>query len=266
MINLSGDQQSLTITLANAHTTSPMEITAAYADATQGFVPGNQNSLSNGVTAATIVSAPAAGVVRMIRTISIYNSDTAVNTVTVALLDNLTSYSLVTFDVLPQETLFYSPEEGWRIINQAGSALTIVSGTWDPEVTFDTPGDFVPTYITRAGAYWNLGTLLHYSFGLQFDANAYTTALGTFRVTLPFTALDSLSGTNIDFTSPVFLNRFDNSAGVINLMGYVEGGTNLWGAIEVFDGSPGQVITTTAVFPGSSALGVWASGFYHVGS
>lgn len=266
MINLSGDQQSLTVTLANAHTTSPMQITAAYADATQGFVPGNQNSLSNGTTAATIVSAPAAGVVRMIRTISIYNSDTAVNTVTVALLDNLTTYNLVTFDVLPQETLFYSPEEGWRIINQSGSALTIISGTWDPEVTFDTPGDFVPTYTVRSGAYWNLGTLLHYAFAIQFDTNAYTTSLGTFRVTLPFTAQESLAGTAIDFTSPTFLNRFDLLASVVNTLGYVEGGSNLWGAIQCFDGSPGQAISTTNVPPSTVGLGVWASGFYHVGS
>lgn len=54
--------------------------------------------------------------------------------------------------------------------------------TWQPSVIFVTLGDFVPTYITRAGRYYREPGGIRWECVLEFSTNAFTTASGAFRI------------------------------------------------------------------------------------
>jgi len=63
------------------------------------------------------------------------------------------------------------------------------TGTFNPQVTFDTPGDFSPTYTRNDGDYLVFGDVVLFSLRVLFNTNAYTTASGNFLITgLPFAA------------------------------------------------------------------------------
>lgn len=73
--------------------------------------------------------------------------------------------------------------------NPLFNASIDTDGTFTPTVTFAIPGDFSPTYTTQLGFFKKEGKTVRFSFHLNFDTNAYTTASGALRVaSLPFTS------------------------------------------------------------------------------
>jgi hypothetical protein len=70
--------KSITLVLAGAKATVDCDIVASWADDTgTTFVEGSTDLVSNGTSPVTVVAAPAASTRRVIKTISIYNADTA---------------------------------------------------------------------------------------------------------------------------------------------------------------------------------------------
>lgn len=77
-------------------TTDALDISAFYADATSaGLVPGNQLTKVTAASEADVVSAPAAGVQRLIKSLVIHNRGGSSNTVQVAVKVGANLYILV---------------------------------------------------------------------------------------------------------------------------------------------------------------------------
>jgi len=68
--------KSIELSLGEAHTTNPVDVTANWADSGTAFTEGSTQSQSNGTTPVTIVAAPAASTRRLVKTITIHNNDT----------------------------------------------------------------------------------------------------------------------------------------------------------------------------------------------
>jgi hypothetical protein len=101
--------KSITAVLAEAVASADLVVTASYEDLTSTtFLAGGSDGTTTGTTAATIVAAPAASTQRRVREISLYNADTTLHTVTVALLDNGTIRPIYAAPVSPGSTLYYS--------------------------------------------------------------------------------------------------------------------------------------------------------------
>lgn len=84
--------KSIRVVLGEAKTTTDCDVTASYADQTgAGFLPGNNDTVTNGTTPVTIVLAPTkAGVQRSVQEITVHNNDTVPHTVILQLDDNAT--------------------------------------------------------------------------------------------------------------------------------------------------------------------------------
>jgi hypothetical protein len=82
-------------------------------------------------------------------------------------------------------------------VTNAGTGNTILrvdgaqSSTYLPVASFATNGDFAPTYARQHGYWVRNGDIAQVFVSLVFTANAYTTAAGTFQMSLPFTAASS---------------------------------------------------------------------------
>jgi len=68
-----------------------------------------------------------------------------------------------------------------------GLPLPYAMGSWEPALTFATPGDLSITYSIRLGRYLRLGSLVLVTFTLQSSSFTHTTASSFARITgLPF--------------------------------------------------------------------------------
>jgi hypothetical protein len=115
--------KSLQLVLSAAIATNQLPIVASWADITSStFTPGSTDLLSNNTTAVTVVAAPGASTQRQIKSVSIYNADTAAATVTVSLDDSSTLRTLVTIELQSGETLQFA-ENSWSVINNTGQLL-----------------------------------------------------------------------------------------------------------------------------------------------
>jgi len=128
---LDSTTKSITSTLGGAASPAP-QFTASYEDfdRAQGRVTsyGNKETASNGANAVTVVAAPAAGIERRIKHISLYNADNASITVTINLANTATATkALAVLTLATLETLFYSPETGWTCFNTLGQRLHTIT-------------------------------------------------------------------------------------------------------------------------------------------
>jgi hypothetical protein len=88
---LDSPNRSLTAVMSAAAATVNPDFTSHYGDtAAAGFRPWENNGTLSGVTAVTLVPAPGAGAQRLIRSVTIYNADSAAVTVTVRITDGAT--------------------------------------------------------------------------------------------------------------------------------------------------------------------------------
>jgi hypothetical protein len=117
-VNLVTTTQSLEIDLGAAVAASEMQVSAEWIDhTTTSDTPGHTDSASNGTTAATIVAAPASSTYRIVKHLSIYNKDTAPAVVTVQFNNNSTLRELIVAHLVPGNSITWSPEAGWQLVN-----------------------------------------------------------------------------------------------------------------------------------------------------
>lgn len=113
--------KSLQIKLNAAPATNQLTCVATYADiTTSSFTPGSTDSQTNGTTAVTAVASPASGTQRQIKSVMIYNADTAAAVVTVIFNNNSTLRTLVSVTLQVGDTLQFA-ENAWTTIDAGGN-------------------------------------------------------------------------------------------------------------------------------------------------
>lgn len=119
-MHLATTTQSLELLLGGAVAANQLPFVADYADCTTSlFTPGQQNGASNNGSAVAFLSAPAASTQRILRSLTIYNEDTAVAVVTIRLNDNGTLRTIKAFTLAAGDQLSYS-DDGWEIADNLG--------------------------------------------------------------------------------------------------------------------------------------------------
>jgi len=130
MIRLDTTVRSLTLFLGGAHATAPLQIVVSYSDQTSStYLGGTQLSNSNGTSTVTICSAPSASTIRDIDMVSVLNTDTATQTVTIQLLSTATSYKITTVTLLIGEKLTYTHGSAWQVVSNSGNIKYTVLAT-----------------------------------------------------------------------------------------------------------------------------------------
>jgi len=122
MIRLDTINRSLTLILGGAQATAPLQIVVSYSDQTSStYLGSTQLANSNGTTAVTICSAPVASVIRDIDMVTVLNTDSASQVVTIQLLDTATVYKIITVTLLVGDKLTYTHGSAWQVVNNAGN-------------------------------------------------------------------------------------------------------------------------------------------------
>lgn len=123
MIRLDNTTRSLKAVLAGAATTQP-DVVVSFTDKTTKVFPpiksGTHLSKTNSTTAVTVCPAPSNLTVREVDSIFVKNNDAATATATINYVDNGSDRKLVTVDIGPSETLFYTNGSGWAVIDASG--------------------------------------------------------------------------------------------------------------------------------------------------
>jgi len=125
MFILDTTTRSLEIKLSGAVASTECPYVTSHVDVTTStYVPGTKNGTTNGGSAVTIVSAPAASTQRQVKLISVRNSDSAPVTLTLQYDDNGT-LRIISVTTLPIGASFvYTDGEGIRVLDSNGNLLT----------------------------------------------------------------------------------------------------------------------------------------------
>jgi hypothetical protein len=119
---LDSTTDKLEVVLTAAITTNQLPFIAAFNDTTSTSVTPTKNTgTTNSTTAVSLVSAPAASHQRLVRYISLYNADTATAEVTVRFNDNASIRKILVVSLLPNESLQYTYEVGWKAYDSTGA-------------------------------------------------------------------------------------------------------------------------------------------------
>ena len=130
MIRLDTVNRSLTLFLGGAQVTAPLQIVVSYSDQTSTtYLGSTQLANSNGTTAVTICSAPVASVIRDIDMVTVLNTDSASQTVTIQLLDTAATYKIITVTLLVGDKLTYTHGSAWQVVNDSGNIKYTVLAT-----------------------------------------------------------------------------------------------------------------------------------------
>lgn len=117
--------QKLEIVLGGTVTTNQLQFVASYIDTTDD-VTGVQHGTTNNTTDVELVAAPSADL-RLVRSIHIYNADTASATVTVKYDQGGTERILRRGAIAAQSTLVYDAQAGWYV-DTPGTAMDGAAG------------------------------------------------------------------------------------------------------------------------------------------
>jgi len=113
---------TLEIKLGGAVTTNELPVIVQFIDGeASNFFPTLQHSVSDGTTEVTILDAPEERAKRLVKAMTIRNSDTATATVTLQLDDNGTKREILKVIMLADETLIYTDTTGFKIIDTDGN-------------------------------------------------------------------------------------------------------------------------------------------------
>jgi len=130
MIRLDTVNRSLTLFLGGAQVSAPLQIVVSYSDQTAAtYLGASQLSNSNGVTAVTICAAPAASTIRDIDMVTVLNTDTGSQVVTIQLLDTAITYKIISTTLLVGEKLTYTHGSAWQVLDDTGNLKTVVLST-----------------------------------------------------------------------------------------------------------------------------------------
>lgn len=123
MIRLDNPQRSLKAVLSGAATSQPDVVVGFNDKTTKVFPPiksGAYLSKTNSTTAVTICPAPSNLTVREVDSISLKNNNSTLVTATINYNDDGADRKLVTIEVGPSETLFYTGDSGWKLLDYSG--------------------------------------------------------------------------------------------------------------------------------------------------
>ncbi len=194
MLILSTTSDKIQIVLGTTISTTQMSCYASYRDTTSSSItPLRNDVLTNSTSQVDLVGSPASSTQRVVDYLSVYNSDTVGNRVTIRFFDGTNGYRLFVSTINAGEKIEYQEGFGFKVISN-GYSIKL-------NTTFDTPGtastvnmsisdrDFVssplaaPTTIMSTG-YTQVDTLkvpmvtgrrIWFRWILWFDANATTT-------------------------------------------------------------------------------------------
>ena len=123
MIILDATPKSLEFKLGGAVSANELPFQASYLDL-DAFAPDNQDGISNGAAAVTIVAAPGGSETRQVKQFTIFNDDTAAADVIIQYNNNGTIRQMTEISVPANGTLVYTDGEGFRVINSSGQVLS----------------------------------------------------------------------------------------------------------------------------------------------
>ncbi|MEO9079609.1 MAG: hypothetical protein ABI268_09890 [Rhodanobacter sp.] len=163
----------------------------------------------NSTTPATIVAAPGASLQRAIRSLSIYNKDTATAIITISKRVSGTDYPLATIGLLPGQTLELT-DDGWRI-GDTGQAATVpvipiaIQAAISDEVTAITTGTAKITFrapyaFTLTGVRASLSTAS--SSGLP----TFAIKMGGTSILSTNLSINATSKTSVGATTPAVIS------------------------------------------------------------
>lgn len=121
MLILSTTTDKIQAVLTGNVTANQLKCYAAYNDTTTtSITPGRNVTLTNNTTAVDLVGSPSASTQRVISYLSVYNSDTALSTVTINIVSSATSYPVFVTSLAVGEKLEYQQGEGFRVLSSEG--------------------------------------------------------------------------------------------------------------------------------------------------
>lgn len=133
------------VKLAGAVTTNQLPIVGAYQDitvATWVAAAGTPiHTVTNSTTAVTVADSPAAGTLRVLKSLAIHNADTAAATVTVEAYDSSNARTIVKALLAVGDNLAYDSGHGWITLDASGNvkqqlvAHTLLNSTLHTDTT-----------------------------------------------------------------------------------------------------------------------------------
>jgi hypothetical protein len=125
MIILTNTTDKIQVKLGTTVTTTQLRCFASYRDTTTTSISPLRNVLNtNNTTFVDLVGSPASSTQRIVDYMSIYNSDTGNETVTISFNDNGTLYELFVATLATGEKIEYQEGLGFKVLTNAGSVKT----------------------------------------------------------------------------------------------------------------------------------------------
>jgi hypothetical protein len=121
MLILSGTTHQVRLTLALATTTNAVEIVFSYVDVTTtSATPTGSSTTKTTTTAADMLGSPAASTQRVVKYLSLCNTDTASCTGTFSHYDGTNARRLWRGVLAANESVVYTEAAGWVVFNASG--------------------------------------------------------------------------------------------------------------------------------------------------
>lgn len=179
-----------------------LQVHASYIDLLSGAVtPGRTNTAPiTTATTTTVVAAPGASTFRNVKYLSLRNTHTGtLNNVTVEHYDGTNAVELWQGNLGPEETLFFTDANGWKLLDRNGQFKTVAaSGTISCHLSSDQSNSTVtPTEVTGLTINLLPGTY-YFNYLLRYQAAATTTGV---RVSVAFDGTQTCLVYNIEFVS-----------------------------------------------------------------
>jgi hypothetical protein len=125
MITLIATNQTLEL---NTSATSNIDVSISYVDhTTTGGTLGTQDTLITSATDTTILSAPASSTQRQVKMISINNTSTTINAVTIKKDVGGTEYDIIRVQLSQFERLEYTDMLGWEVYSSSGGRKSSIN-------------------------------------------------------------------------------------------------------------------------------------------
>ena len=137
MITLDTTTLSLEVILGAPVSLNQLHCYVAYSDdSNTDYVAASKRTLTNNAIGVTICAAPAAGIIRDVSLVNIYNADNAAASVIVRLNDNGTLYDCYNVVIQPGATLTYVHGAGWNSVG----GIVAVTRSYLAGLTMSTAG------------------------------------------------------------------------------------------------------------------------------
>jgi len=125
MIILTNTTDKIQVKLGGSITTNQLRCFSSYRDTTTTTITPLRNVLNtNNTTAVDLVGSPASSTQRIVDYISVYNSDTVNQVVTIYFDDNGTDFELFVATLSPGEKIEFQEGQGFKVLTNAGSIKT----------------------------------------------------------------------------------------------------------------------------------------------